>query len=75
MITRVSIQYAMVSMNGMMPNTPGPCIARNRPRRSTTARSQGAATLIALDTIDATTNAAATATMLQPKEPYTPYGT
>ena len=52
-------------MIGMIPNTPGPRSARNRPRRKTTARSHGAATLIALATIDAAMNATQT-TMMEP---------
>ena len=51
-------------MIGMIPNTPGPDSFRNRPKRSTTARSQGDATLTALDTSNAATNAAHTMTVL-----------
>src|SRR6476646_5705703 len=56
-ITRMSIQYGIVSRTGMMPNKPGPLSARNFPSRRTTARSQADATRIAAATIAATTTA------------------
>ena len=37
-ITRMSIQYGMVSMTGKMKNNPGPLRAWKRPSRKTTAR-------------------------------------
>src|SRR4051812_31633012 len=55
-ITRMSIQYGIVSTIGMMPNRPGPRSARNLPSRSTTARSHAAATRTALEANVATTN-------------------
>src|SRR6185312_7741220 len=62
-ITRMSIQYAIVSRIGMMPKRPGPLSARNLPSLKTTARSQADATRIAAATTAATTTATTQAAM------------
>src|SRR5579863_1584261 len=59
----------------MRANRPGPHSLRNRPRRNTTARSHGAATLVALATRDATTSATMTTMSAPLFDPYIAYGT
>ena len=62
-ITRMSIQYGIVSMIGRMAKNPGPRRPRNSPRRSTTARSQAAAIFTAVPTVVATSNVTMATTM------------